>query len=88
MKDSSFIQLKDGDHIVTDYKNIADAFANCFKSDLYFVSFCHFIVLPTAHVSFAEVSKPVRRLKPSMCVGADGIPYFVIKWYSLSLFHC
>jgi hypothetical protein len=32
-----------------------------------------------APVSAAEVSKAIERLKPSKCVGLDGIPSFIIK---------
>jgi hypothetical protein len=38
--------------------------------------------LPTALISAAEVSKAIQRLRPSKCVGLDGIPSFIIKDYS------
>jgi hypothetical protein len=35
--------------------------------------------LPTAPISAAEVSRAIKRLIPSKCVGLDGIPSFIIK---------
>jgi hypothetical protein len=35
--------------------------------------------LPIAPIAAAEVSKAIKRLRPSKCVGLDGIPSLVIK---------
>jgi hypothetical protein len=91
-KDNTFTQIKVDDHFVIDPKNIADAFVNHFKS--IFNTSCPTITasqpvttdfLPTAPISAAEVSK---RLKPSKCVGLDGIPSFIIKVALIFLFRC
>jgi hypothetical protein len=85
-KDNTFTQVRDDDHFVTDPNNIADAFANYFKSIVN--TSCPTITapqsvttdfLPMAPVSSAEVSKAIKHLKPSKCVGLDGIPSFIIK---------
>jgi hypothetical protein len=85
-KDNNFTQIKVDDHFVTDPKNIDYAFANHFKSTVN--TSCPTVTapqplttdfLPTAPVSAAEVSKAVKRLKPSKCVGLDGIPLFNIN---------
>jgi hypothetical protein len=63
------------DRFVTEPQNIADAVVNHFK--YIFNTSCPTVTtdfLPTAPVSAAEVSKDIKRLKPSMCVGLDGIP--------------
>jgi hypothetical protein len=85
-KDNSFIQLKFDDQFVTDPKHIADEFSTYFKS--IFNTFCMSVnptdtvtsdSLPTVPISAAEVSKVIKRLRPSKCVGLDGIPSLVIK---------
>jgi hypothetical protein len=62
------------------------AFANCFKSIFNTtypsVTLSYPIisdVLPTAPISAAEASRAIKRLRPSKCVGLDGIPSFIIK---------
>jgi hypothetical protein len=44
--------------------------------------------LPTAPISAAEVSKAIKRLRPSKCVGLDGIPSLVIKVVLIFLLLC
>jgi hypothetical protein len=85
-KDNTFTQIQVDDQFVTDPKNIADAFGNHFKSIVNTscptVTAPHSLMtdfLPTAPVSAAEVSKAITCLKPSKCVGLDGIPSFIIK---------
>jgi hypothetical protein len=73
-KYNSFIQLKVDNQYVTDPKLIADAFANHFAST-FNANIQSFIpsdliasdILPTAPISAAEVSKAVKRLRPSKC---------------------
>jgi hypothetical protein len=85
-KDNSFIQLKVDNKYVTDPILITDAFANHFAST-FNANYQSFIpsdliasdVLPTAPISVSEVSKAIKRLRPSRCVGLDGIPSFIIK---------
>jgi hypothetical protein len=85
-KDNSFIQLKVDNQYVTDPKLTAFAFANHFAST-FNANYQSFIpsdliasdCLPTASISAAEVSKAIKRLRPSKCVGLDGIPSFIIK---------
>jgi hypothetical protein len=78
-KDNSFIQLKFENQYVTDPKLIADAFAKHFAST--FNTNYQSITpsnlrasdfLLTAPISAAEVSRAIRRLRPSKCVG----PFF------------
>jgi hypothetical protein len=85
-KNNSFIQLRVDNQYVTDPILIADAFGNHFTSTFSanYKSFItsYFIAsdfLPTAPISAAEVSKAIKRLRPSKCVGLDGIPSFIIK---------
>jgi hypothetical protein len=83
-KDNSFIQLKIDDQFVTGPKHIADEVATYFESifntslsvnpDTVASDF-----LPTASISAAEVSKAMKRLRPSKCFRLDGIPSLVIK---------
>jgi hypothetical protein len=85
-KDNSFIQLKIDDQFVTDPKHTADEFATNFES--IFNASCVSVnpsgtftsdFLPTAPISAAEISKAMKRLRPSKCVGLDGIPSSVMK---------
>jgi hypothetical protein len=85
-KDNSFIQLKIENQYVTDPKVIADAFAkhfaSTFNANYQSITPANLITsdfLPTAPISAAEVSRAIKRLRPSKCVGLDGIPSFVIK---------
>jgi hypothetical protein len=91
-KDNSFIQLKVDNQYGTDPKLIADAFASHFAST--FNANYQSIIpsdviasdfLPTAPISAAEVSKAIKHLRPSKCIGLDGIPSFIIRMY---LFRC
>jgi hypothetical protein len=84
-KDNFFIQLKVDIRYVTDPELITNAFANHFKST--FNTNYQSIIpsdqvasgfLPTAPISAAEVSRAIKRLRPT-CVGLDGIPSFTIK---------
>jgi hypothetical protein len=72
--------------MVTDPKHVADTFANYFKS--IFNMTCPSVTLsdpiisdflPTASISVAEVSRAIKRLRPSKCVGLDGIPLIIIN---------
>jgi hypothetical protein len=38
--------------------------------------------LPAAPFSATEVSRAIKRLRPSKCVGLNGIPSFIIKGFS------
>jgi hypothetical protein len=85
-EDNSFIQLKIDDQFVTDPRHIADEFSTYFET--IFNTSCLSVnptdtvtsdFLPTAPISSAEVSKAIKRLRPSKCVGLDRIPSLVIK---------
>jgi hypothetical protein len=77
---NTFIQIT-GDQCVTETKNIADTFAT--HSEPISNAFCPTVTLPyfvttysfpTAPISAAEVSRAIKRLKPSKRVGLGGIP--------------
>jgi hypothetical protein len=75
-KDNIFIPLKINDHFVPEPRNMADAFANHFKSIFNIcclpITFPPPILtdlLPTEPISATEVSGATKHLKPSKCVG-------------------
>jgi hypothetical protein len=89
-KNNTFIQIKLGDQFVTEPKNIADAFANHFKSTFN----TSFLTVTSPYstttdfssavpISAAKVSRAIKCLKPSRCVCLDGIPSFIIKGCSV-----
>jgi hypothetical protein len=73
--------LKIGDRLVIDSKSTADPFADHFKS-VRNISSSHSATsdfLPTAPISAVGISKAIKRLKHSKCVGVDEIPSLIIK---------
>jgi hypothetical protein len=86
LKDNFFIQLRVDNQYVTAPKLIAEAFGNHFVStfnanyqSIILYDLIASDILPTAPISAAEMSRAIKRFRPSKCVALDGILSFIIK---------